>query len=290
MTSAPGRPGFSLSSEQCEILLAFEDAGSLARLAEALANDISSVSRKLQAIARSAPLLEKQGGRWRLTPLGRQLNHWTRDAAQSQKRLLAQRTALRVAATREFAARILSPRLPELLSAQSGAVELSVVTAESGIEGLLLSGAADLGFDCGRPEDPAIRFRAVRNESFTVVASPRFGGRARVRSLADLLPLPHLQYQRTRTARLLELPRELPSVRASFNDIASVREACLAGHGWAVLPTYAVSRELARGELRAVGTSRAIRAEKFGDWWVGRRASVLPWVERATAWLQKIEL
>ena len=53
---------FPLSSEQCELLAAFEDAGSLAELAKLMAKDVSVVSRNLQSLSESG-VLEKVNGR-----------------------------------------------------------------------------------------------------------------------------------------------------------------------------------------------------------------------------------
>ena len=68
------RNRFPITSEQMELLLAFETAGNLESLADHIAKDPSVVSRNLQKLASQAPVIAKVGGRWRITPLGRQLN------------------------------------------------------------------------------------------------------------------------------------------------------------------------------------------------------------------------
>jgi nicotinamidase-related amidase len=72
------RERFPISSDQMELLLAFEAAGNLEKLAGLMARDPSVVSRNLQRLAGEVPVLVKAGGRWRLSPLGRQLNVVTR--------------------------------------------------------------------------------------------------------------------------------------------------------------------------------------------------------------------
>lgn len=57
-----------------ELLLAFEKIGNLEMLAEHLAKDASVISRNLQKLASELPVLAKKNGRWRMTPLGRQIN------------------------------------------------------------------------------------------------------------------------------------------------------------------------------------------------------------------------
>ncbi len=279
---------FGLTSEQCELLLSFEMAGSLAQLGALVRRDVSVVSRALQKIAQTVPVLEKNQGKWRLSPLGRDINNWTRDAAAAQKRILNSRTILKIASTREFAARVLAAKLPELL-ADNPNTSLSIITAEDGIEKLLLAGDADLGFDCGRPEDSSVRFRTVQPESFAVVASPKFLARHKVRSHKDLLALPHLQYKRSSTPRMLQLCYEVPHVVATFNDIAVIREACSAGLGWAVLPVYAIGVELNARRLTKVSGWK-IQDEKFGVWWLRGRPSIEPWVARSVDWLARQKL
>ena len=229
-------------------------------------------------------MLEKNQGKWRLSPVGREVTKWTREAAAAQKQILNSRIPLKIASTREFAARILAPRLLELTAGVEN-TSLSITTSESGVEQLLLSGEADIGFDCGRPEDAGVRFRTVQPESFVVVASPGFLKEHGIKSHKDLLATPHIQYKRTVTPRVLQLCYEVPHVRAAFNDIAAIREACVAGLGWAVLPAYTVRAEIERSQLKTVPGWK-IADEQFGVWWLRGRTSLEPWVERAVKWLK----
>lgn len=279
---------FAVSSEQCELLAAFEATGSLIELARWAGRDASVMSRQLQAIARAAPVLEKSQGRWRLTKVGVELARWTLDAVLAQRRVLAEQDEIRIATTREFAARVLSPRLDTVFGSDAARL-VHVLSAEEGAARPLLEGRADIGFDCGTPQDPQIRFRAVLSEPFATVISPRLRRAHRVKRARDLLALPYLDYTRASAVALLKLDREIASRRAVFNDIASAREAAAAGLGWAVLPAYAVAREIARGEL-AVVEGWQIRPERFGVWWLATRPAVLPWVDRAEGWLRGLDL
>lgn len=93
------RVRFPLTSEQCELLVAFEQAGSLPRLSELVHKDVSVLSRNLSALAESG-VLEKRANRWALTALGRQVNQWTRKVANSQERLLRQQSQLKMSGSR----------------------------------------------------------------------------------------------------------------------------------------------------------------------------------------------
>lgn len=83
---------FPLTSDQLELLLAFEEAKGLAHLAELMAKDASVVSRNLQRVAEDLPVLEKVNGRWKLTALGIELNLQTRAYLQAQKALISKAT------------------------------------------------------------------------------------------------------------------------------------------------------------------------------------------------------
>lgn len=283
-----GADRFGLTSEQSELLLAFETAPSLEALARALGRDASVLSRQLQRIAQDTPALEKTHGRWRLTPLGKQLATWARDAIASQRRALGQPTVVRLASTREFTARVLAPRLGELMSEEETTI-VSLFAGEEGVEKRLLAGEADIGFDCGRPQDPEIRFRQVTPEPFSVVAAPAFLSRHKVSNAREVLPFGNLQYQRATATSLLCLSDDVPVLRATFNDIASAREACCAGLGWAVLPTYSVRRELDAGALTAL-SGFEVPEEHFGVWWLRERPALEPWVDRCVKWLGGVTL
>jgi nicotinamidase-related amidase len=86
------RPRFSLTSDQLELLLAFEESEGLGRLAETIGRDPSVVSRSLQRIAEEHPVLLKVRGRWELTPLGSQINNLTRSTLATYQQLLPKNT------------------------------------------------------------------------------------------------------------------------------------------------------------------------------------------------------
>jgi nicotinamidase-related amidase len=88
---------FKLSTEQYEVLIAFEDGSNLADVAAQVKRDPSVVSRTLKAISEVAPLLEKRDGKWRITPLGRQFNKLTKNYIEAQCKLIDQNSTLRLA-------------------------------------------------------------------------------------------------------------------------------------------------------------------------------------------------
>lgn len=84
-----GSQRFPLSSDQLELLLGFGESSGLAALAEKMGRDPSVISRGLQKIAEDYPVLVKVKGRWELTPLGYQINSFTKEAIANYQKLLA---------------------------------------------------------------------------------------------------------------------------------------------------------------------------------------------------------
>lgn len=272
---------FPLSSQDCEILLAFEARKSLQSLAESMAKDISVVSRNLKAISERAPVIEKQSGKWMLTPQGIALNRWTREAIYSQSLALNQQRSVKIACTREFAARILLPKIRDLVG--EGDVAASVVSNDKGIEQMLLSGEAEFGFDCGRPMDPLVAYKQVIDEPFVVVAAPKFLTRHKIKNFEQLQKQDLLKFTRTENV-ILDLEVEASRYYGTFNDVGSIRQACVLGYGWAILPMYTIRKEIKDKALKIV-PGLDLKPERYGVWWLRDRGSVEPWVNKAKKWL-----
>jgi len=283
---------FPVSSSDCRLLLLLETKESLRDVAKVLRRDISVISRQIARIAEVAPLVEKIEGRWQVSTLGKQFTTWARDSILTQELLLKSRTHLRIVTTREFGARILAPGLNELQTIGEN-VMIEILTSPAGIEQMLLKGEADIGFDCGAPRDPAVKFQRLTQESFTLVAAPSFLKHWPTQKFSALLKAPHLQIQsRLSSARLLQLEADALTPAALFHDIAAARAACVAGNGWALVPTYTVRAELSSGvliELRGKGFPK-IPSESFGIWWLRERRSLETWVASLTVWLKKQKL
>jgi LysR family glycine cleavage system transcriptional activator len=278
---------FPLSSEDCELLLLLDMTGSLAGAAHQLRRDISVISRQVGKMAEKAPVVEKIDGRWQVSQLGRAFANWTRDSIQTQNRLLKGQTKLRIATTREFAARVFAPQISHFLG-RSEDLQIEVISSQQGVESLILKGEADLALDCGRPRDPQVKFQRVTPESFSIVAASSFVKKFKVRGFAELLESPYLQFTRLSAVKLLHLDTDLLKPVALFNDIAAVRAAAVAGAGWSLLPTYAVKLELNSGELVSLEgkTYPSIESESFGVWWLRERRGLEPWVTKMTSWLK----
>lgn len=164
---------YILSSDESELLLAFETASSLEKLSKVLIKDISNISRSLNKIADKMPVVEKKNNRWQLTELGKRFNQHTRDSIQFQKTLLNHQQFLKIGTNREFAARIIGPSLDEL-EAMFPNTQLRICAFEHGVELALTDGLVDIGIDCERPFSPDISYRICMSEDIVAVCSPNF--------------------------------------------------------------------------------------------------------------------
>lgn len=277
---------FLMSSQECELLLAFEQKTNLLELSEFLKKDISVLSRNLKTIAEKSDVLEKQQGRWVLTEKGKALNVWTREVCHSQRLALERQKTIKIAATREFASRVLLKSTRSLIGDED--ISVSIISSDTGIERHILTGLADFGFDCGRPHSPNVAFKRLINERFVVVASKEFIERFNIRDFADLPNRDHLKFMRTE-GTVWDLDVEARHYFGTFSDMANLREACLLGYGWAVIPFYMVKKEIDDKRLCII-KGKEFPDQKFGVFWLRDRKNLLPWIEKATAWLLKQDL
>lgn len=276
---------FELSSTECEIIYQFERNQSLEELAAKLGKDISVVSRNIKSIAEKSNVFEKRNGRWVLTDNGLALNKWTEESIYSQRLVLNQQKNITIASPREFATRILMPEISGFT--KNDETTVSIVSSDNGIENLLLSGQADFGFDCGRPNDPLIAFKSVAKESFALVASKEYIKKNKVKHKSDLSDLDYLHFTRS---SLFIMGNDSGNKRSfgTFSDISTLREACKLGLGWSILPYYTIVNELKEGTLKII-PGHSSKHMLFGVWWVRERKSISPWVDKALLWLQDQE-
>lgn len=112
---------FSLTSDQLELLLAFENAEGLNQLAEMIGRDPSVISRNLQRIAEDHPVLKKVKGRWEITPLGIEVNEQTKSYLKNQTELFS--NAVKNKNKNELA--LLESATLIIINAQKGLIDLT---------------------------------------------------------------------------------------------------------------------------------------------------------------------
>lgn len=254
---------FTITTDELEVLEKLAHSNDLATIADSLMRDKTVISRKLKKISLKAHVLKKENGQWRLNETGHQIIAAAKEAADRQNNLLRQHRTLKIGSSREFMNRILVPQLKELKKILSYD-DFSLKSYESGVEAALMNGEIDIGLDCARPFSQDIRYRQITQEPFTIVYSKDFLKKYKKElSQKKLHQIPTLLFQRLPIGFLN--PAE-QNIFATFNDLGAAREACLAGFGWLLSPTYAVKKEILAGQLISQSEDH-MAPEKYGIWW-----------------------
>ncbi len=276
---------FALSSEESEILCLLEKTENLREIAELHGRDVSVISRRLQAMQGQYHLIEKENGRWRLTPKGLRYNAWVRSVMNEQERQLGLERELVIATTREFAARILVPQLSVFRKKYP---KIRLVGTDQGIESLLLERKVTIGFDCGAPYSPEIGFKPLANETFSWVASPDWL-KTNFSKKHKLQKKDYLHYERNDFDAVREQIEGECEFTFTFSEVNTLREALLCHLGWSYIPTYAVRREIAQGVLKTIPMPE-IEATRFGVWWNQHSKPEPELLEFCKTWLSQQKL
>ncbi len=280
---------FLITAEESELLLLFEELEDVVAISEKIGKDQSGVSRAIKRLAEKVPVLEKRFGRWRITELGAELNTINRNMLQAHHALFKSQQRLRIGSNREFVTRILAPRIQEL-SAMLGDSRIDLLSFESGIEQALKAGQIDFGFDCGRPVDPVISYKMTTPEPIAPFCSRAFLKRNRTQvEQEDWSKLSHILCERLYPDRVMNLSQREWNVAAHVNDIGTARELCVQSSGWALLPCYAVQREVKNGDLIMMGKT-IYSDEKYGVWWLRERKYMAPTIKNISEWIMGISL
>ncbi len=203
--------------------------------------------------------------------------------------LFNQQNFLKIGTNREFASRILGARLQALIELFPN-TQLRICAFEAGVESALLNGLVDIGIDCERPFSPDISYKLCLTEEIIAVCSPQFK-KNHLKDLRDgeFFNLPHLLCDRLYPDRIFKRSDNKLNVIASFNDIATTRAACIEGFAWALLPKYAVQKELDSKSLVQIEYPN-VEYSNYGVWWVRSRKSIEPSALKLKNWVKNSDL
>ena len=240
----------------------------------------------LSQIIQKYPALEKQGGNRKITEIGKKLNHLTRETLKMQRVLIQNQTNLRIGTNREFGAQILGPHFSSLLK-EFPKTHFLIYTFEHGTEEALLNGQTDIGIDCDRPNDPDIAYKLLIKEPVVAVCSPLFAKKHKNHfDNHQLHLLPYLSCSRIQPDKIFLEQENRINALASFNDIAVTRSVCLKGLGWALLPKYAVKKELENKKLVLV-LKKEFGNYQYGLRWSRSRKIDKHTIEKLSKWLKE---
>ncbi|MEM7647456.1 MAG: substrate-binding domain-containing protein [Pseudomonadota bacterium] len=277
-----------LNSDDSELLIAFEMGKTVEKTAQIIGKDPSGVSRQLTRVSKLCAAVEKRDGKWALTETGRELAAATKEFIRTQNQLSQQKSVLKIGTNREFGSRMFANHYQKLQKLFPR-THFSISTYESGTEEALLFGKIDIGIDCEKPINPTIGFRYFATDPVIAVCTPEFSKKHKAEiKKNDLSTLPHLLCDRLFphlfSGELIEV-----DVHASFNDIATTRSMCLAGHGWALLPRYAVREELNMKSLVQM-SKKSWSDVQYGVWWSRDRNIDKNIVKQIIQWAHSIKI
>jgi DNA-binding transcriptional LysR family regulator len=281
---------FVLTSDECELLVAFHVSSRLEDLAASVGRDMSNVSRSLSRMAAKLPVIEKKGRSWSITPQGLELVGHIKESIFFQRSLFQKQSVLKIGTNREFASRVLGARFLEFSRLFPNTL-LRISAFEEGVEQALLDGRIDIGIDCERPFNPEIKYRTFLSEALVVVCSPGFKKKhLKEISVQSLFSLPYLQCDRLFPDRVFGQPENQMLVAASFNDISTTRSVCATGLGWALLPKYAVADEVEKKILVEIPIKENRSLLTYGVWWPRSRKHLDEKSEKIQAWLKTAKI
>lgn len=105
---------FTIPTEYCLIINAFNQTSSLRGAANLLGVDAPSLVRKVRKISLEFGYLEKAGNRWIVTESGRRVAQWTDEMIKSQSEMAQIKSSLRISSFAWLAEEILIPTYPHL--------------------------------------------------------------------------------------------------------------------------------------------------------------------------------
>ncbi len=270
-----------------DLLTSVAELGSIRRAAAAHHISQPAASMRLRSLERvlGLDLLDRSGGRARLTATGQAVVHWSGTVLDGMRELLLGtaavrsegRATLRIAASMTVADYLVPSWLNRLRGSDPDvAVSLRMGNSEQ-VADIMRVGGADLGFTEGPDEPPELRTEVVAGDDLVVVVGPShpWAGRRRPLSAADIAATPLVVRERgSGTREVLERALAQSGFAATpLVELASttaIKSAVATGSGPGVLSRLAVAPEVADGRLVIVGTTgisleREIRAVWSAD-------------------------
>jgi len=265
-----------------DLLRSVAELGSIRQAASAHHISQPAASMRLRSLERTLnmELLDRSGGRARLSVTGIAVVQWSEAVLEGMRDLLLGtaavrsegRDSLRIAASMT-AAEYLVPGWLNRLRASDPDIAVSLEMGNSGhVTAVMRRGEADIGFVEGPDEPPDIHVRAVSSDDLVVVVAPShpWARRRRPLSPADLAKTPLvLREAGSGTREVLE--RALgafglePTPLVELASTTAIKASVAAGTAPGVLSRLAVASEVGDGRLVVVATAgipleRMIRA------------------------------
>lgn len=276
-----------MTSEDCLVLKAFKDSSSLREAAQLLGCDPAGLARRVQAISNQYGFLQKTDNRWQLTAAGLALVAWTEASIQSQRKILAAKSALRIGTTMWFGEEVIIPNIAKLKLSETAGSSVNISVPEKGFERALLDGSVDFVIVCHPPETPDIEHRQLGDEEWVLVAPPSWNFKNQ-NVLEKLKKSPFIRHSSINTDVFLPELEEITDADMIIDNLIGIRSAVAAGHGWSIVPRILVRRYLADKRLIEVPYDLKVRDRKVCVWWLRNRYDMKRQASKVCAWIKDI--
>ena len=287
---------YQIDPQDCLLLYAIHQSGSIKNASLLLKKDPSVILKRVQKISQETSLIEKMNGTWSLTEKGKKLALWAKEMQLSQTNVLEAPSLLRLGAVSFFIERVLCPQLTKAPFKEiSQSHTLEVLCPPEGLEASILKGTVDIAFACGRPNDPQIGFKKVCDERWSVVCSPKMLQKIEAKRPEDrfrlLLEQPFLRHKALVPEDMLKIERNKIKTILTFDTVGALRSSAINGQGWTLLPMASVYDELQDKRLVDLSGSLQLNLKKdfLGIWWLKENKSVKDHIAPLLKWLQKTD-
>lgn len=280
---------FLVSSEDCLILKAFKESGSLRSAAQLLNCDPASLARKAQAISTNYSFLQKINNRWQLTNQGLEIVAWTDIGIESQKKIFSGRSSIRIAVPTWFSHEVALPKLKKFNGQLDANLNFSMITPHKSLELSLLDGSIDFAITDELPLSTDVSHKIITREKLVPVSSydwkEDFEGTP---EQSILKSKPFLHNNQIRENTILHLLENYKKAYYQFDNPLTVKEAVLQGLGWSILPEIITARPLAEKKLYLLPFDFLIEERNISVWWLRQRLDIRHKINTVCEWVQTI--
>ena len=282
---------FPISPDDCLVLKAFKDSSSLREAAQLLACDPAGLTRKAQQISNQSGFLQKVNGRWQVTARGLDLVAWAEASIQTQKRILFDRSSLRIASTMWLSEEILIPNLRKLNEEFSKKTSFSLSVPSKSFEGSLIEGSVDFVVVCHPPENPEIEHKQIATENWVLIAPNSWKKDLHGKSekiLEELSRRPFVRHADINLDLLLPVLEKTQDADYTFDNLIGIRSAVSEGLGWSLVPRFLVDRHLKEKYLFEIPYDLPVTDRKVCLWWLRNRYETKRQSVQISSWLKEI--
>jgi DNA-binding transcriptional LysR family regulator len=283
---------FTIPTEYCLIINAFNQTSSLRGAASLLGVDAPSLVRKVRKISLEFGYLEKAGNRWIVTESGRRVAQWTDEMIQSQSEMAQIKSSIRISSFAWLAEEMLIPNYPHLKILLKKDQTCTFKTTAANLEQELLQSRTDIVIQGHAPNDPTISYKKISSYNWVVVApyswKKSISNLSHIELIKFMNKKPFIRYLNLNPENLLKFsPNTMANI--TVDGVIGIRSAVVSGEGWSVLPAMSVHKYIKDKKMISLEIDTHIKDE-VSVWWVRSRKDLTESVKLLTKWVSEFKL